>query len=190
MVLAVVSCAAIVWGMSPGPTRGDGGRTSTEGHQHGGARPDHEMKGDGHEGAGHVHVPIPAEYRSAHVPSSAWTDPAMIARGEEIYRTQCAVCHGEKGDGTGPAAMALPLKPPDLRDTTMVNAMPGNYWFWRVSEGGVADPFRSYGSAMPPWKSSLSVEDRWAVIAYQHTFSGHAGPHVVSEHPEMAAPDR
>jgi len=36
---------------------------------------------------------------------------------------------------------------------------------------------------MPAWKNDLSVEDRWAVIAYQHTFSGHEGPHVVSEHP-------
>ena len=38
---------------------------------------------------------------------------------------------------------------------------------------------------MPPWKGALSVKDRWAVIAYQHTFSGHHGPHIPSEHPEM-----
>jgi hypothetical protein len=38
---------------------------------------------------------------------------------------------------------------------------------------------------MPAWKDELSIEDRWAVIAYQHTFSGHRGPHVTSEHPQM-----
>jgi len=38
---------------------------------------------------------------------------------------------------------------------------------------------------MPPFKGILSVEDRWAVIAYQHSFSGHQGPHVPWEHPEM-----
>ncbi len=27
-----------------------------------------------------------------------------------------------------------------------------------------------------------------AVIAYQHTFSGHRGPHVTSEHPQMVSP--
>ena len=43
---------------------------------------------------------------------------------------------------------------------------------------------------MPAWKNELSVEDRWAVIAYQHTFSGHTGPHVTSEHPEMVVPAR
>ena len=26
----------------------------------------------------------------------------------------------------------------------------------------------------------------WAVIAYAHTLSGHRGPHVASEHPELA----
>jgi mono/diheme cytochrome c family protein len=81
----------------------------------------------------------------------------------------------------------LAVKPPDLRDETMVNEMAGNYWFWRVSEGGQAEPFRSTGSAMPAWKHELSIEDRWAVIAFAHTLSGHHGPHVTSEHPELLA---
>jgi mono/diheme cytochrome c family protein len=149
----------------------------------------HDHKGHDHKdepgGAGHVHAPVPPEYRSAHVPSAAWTDPRMIARGREIYLTRCAVCHGDEGRGDGPAVTALPVKPPDLRDPGMVGEMAGNYWFWRISEGGLVEPFRSLGSIMPAWKEELSIEDRWAVIAYQHTFSGHRGPHVTSEHPQM-----
>ena len=153
---------------------------------------DHEQADDGHKhdhdaGAAHVHAPVPAEYKSAHVPSAAWTDPRMIARGKQIYATRCAVCHGDTGDGKGPAGMALPLKPPDLRDQKMMREMAGNYWFWRISEGGAVEPFKSMGSAMPAWKTELPIEDRWAVIAYQHTFSGHDGPHVTSEHPQMMA---
>ena len=98
---------------------------------------------------------------------------------------RCSVCHGEEGDGKGPAATSLPLKPPSFRDAKMVGEMAGNYWFWRVSEGGIVEPFRSMGSVMPAWKDELSVQDRWAVIAYTHTLSGHQGPHVVSEHPQM-----
>ena len=133
----------------------------------------------------HVHAPVPAEYQASHIPSAAWMDRRTIARGKEIYVSRCAVCHGDAGDGKGPAGVALPLKPPDLRDPKMMSEMAGNYWFWRVSEGGAVEPFKSMGSAMPAWKNELPVEDRWAVIAYQHTFSGHDGPHVISEHAEL-----
>ena len=134
---------------------------------------------------GHAHVPAPLEYADAHVPFEVWTDVARIAQGKEIYAVKCAVCHGEQGDGKGPAGLALPLKPPDLRDRAGIAEMRDNYWFWRVSEGGQVEPFKGKGSAMPPWKGDLSIEERWAVMAYQHTFSGHNGPHVPWEHHEM-----
>jgi Cu/Ag efflux protein CusF len=38
---------------------------------------------------------------------------------------------------------------------------------------------------MPAWKGELPMSDRWAVIAYAHTLSGHKGPHVASEHSEL-----
>ncbi len=142
------------------------------------------------EKGGHAHVPAPLEYADIHVPLSVWTDHAMIARGKGIYTTRCAVCHGDQGDGKGPAGMALPLKPPDFRDEDGVAEMRDNYWFWRVSEGGQVEPFKGKGSAMPPWKGELSVEDRWAVMAYQHTYSGHNGPHVPWEHPGSIAVGR
>src|SRR6266478_3954013 len=88
------------------------------------------------------------------------------------------------------AGVALPLKPSDFRDKAGVAEMRDNYWFWRVSEGGQVEPFKGKGSAMPPWKGELSVQERWAVMAYQHTFSGHQGPHVPWEHPESVAMGR
>ena len=136
-----------------------------------------------------MHAPVPVEYRGAPVPSAAWTNQPLIARGKDIYASRCSVCHGEQGDGRGPAAAGLPLKPPSFLDTRMVNEMAGNYWFWRVTEGGLVEPFKSMGSVMPAWKTELSVEERWAVIAYTHTLSGHTGPHVTSEHPEMLMAD-
>jgi len=133
----------------------------------------------------HVHPSIPAEYANAHIPTRVWTDPTMIAKGKEIFTAKCALCHGEKGDGKGPGAVNLSLKPADLTDGKMVADMPDNFWIWRVSEGGLVEPFKSKGSVMPGWKGDLSMNDRWAVIAYAHTLSGHRGPHVVSEHPEL-----
>ena len=78
----------------------------------------------------------------------------MIAKGKEIYMAKCALCHGEKGDGKGPGSANLPLKPADLTDGKMVAEMAGNFWVWRVSEGGLVEPFKSKGSAMPAWKGS------------------------------------
>ena len=133
----------------------------------------------------HVHAPVPPVYANSHIPARVWTDPKMIAKGKEIYAAKCAVCHGEKGDGKGPGSAGLPLKPADFTDVKMFGEMAGNFMFWRVSEGGLVEPYQSMGSAMPPWKGELTIPDRWAVIAYTHTLSGHAGPHTPSEHPGL-----
>ena len=194
--LAIVLALALAFGVrgsataqSPKPPPAQQAPSSSEGHGHQhGSQQQGDHKHDDHphdEESPHVHAPVPEEYRTAHVPSAAWTNQALIERGKEIYGTRCAVCHGEQGDGKGPAAAGLPLKPPSFRDARMVNEMAGNYWFWRISEGGLMEPFKSMGSVMPAWKTELSPEDRWAVIAYTHTLSGHTGPHVTSEHPEM-----
>ena len=61
-------------------------------------------------------------------------------------------CKSDEGRGDGPAVTALPVKPPDLRDPGMVGEMAGSDWFWRISEGGLVEPFRSKGSIMPAWK--------------------------------------
>ena len=146
---------------------------------------EHSHKHAGHHHGDHDHPPVPAAYSRIQVPKHVWTDAKMIARGKEISAAKCAVCHGVKGDGKGPGAASLPLKPADLTDARMVAEMPGNFWMWRVSEGGLVEPFRSKGSTMPAWKLDLSMDDRWAVIAYAHTLSGHRGPHDASEHPEL-----
>ncbi len=135
----------------------------------------------------HVHAAVPAEYASMKAPSTIWTDPVVLTRGRGIYAAKCAACHGDQGAGDGPAAAGLPLKPPSLRDTAMVAEMTDAYWFWRVSEGGRAEPYASKHSTMPAYKEDLSADDRWAVIAYQHSLSGHVGAHSAAEHPEMVA---
>ena len=112
-------------------------------------------KAKDHGHADHEHPSVPAAYANAHIPTRVWTDPKMIAKGKEIFVAKCALCHGEKGDGKGPGSANLPLKPADLTDGKMVAEMADNFWIWRVSEGGLVEPFKSKGSAMPAWKSEL-----------------------------------
>ena len=172
--IALGGAGAMVWGHAHFHGA-DAPKAGTPTHGHG--------KGGHHD---HDHPAVPAAYANAHIPDGVWTDPKMLAKGKEVYVARCALCHGDKGDGKGPGAANLPLKPADLTDGKMVAEMAGNFWYWRVSEGGLAEPFKSKGSAMPAWKGELSQSDRWAVIAYAHTLSGHRGPHVASEHPELA----
>ncbi len=123
-------------------------------------------------GATHAHqewTAPPAEYASKK--SNRWADIDAIARGKKSYDQYCASCHGQDGRGTGPLAASLAHPPADL--TSHFHKSPGDgdaYLFWRVSEGGVVEPFKSMGSAMIPFKSVLNEDQRWDVLAYVHAY--------------------
>jgi len=105
----------------------------------------------------HIHAPVPADYATVKAPSHIWTDPAVLTRGEAIYKAKCAVCHGNEGAGDGPDATWLGPRAGSFRDRAMVAEMGEAYWFWRVSEGGLAEPYKSKRSVMPAYKDALSV---------------------------------
>lgn len=91
-------------------------------------------------------VPIPASAPS-------------VARGQEIYRTHCAQCHGAAGHGDGPAAAGLQPPPTNLADPQIMGAVSRLDVYRRVLLG-VA------GTAMPSFERTLTDDDRWAVAAY------------------------
>jgi mono/diheme cytochrome c family protein len=154
------------------PAQGSG--SHRPGRQVGSAARAHGGAAAIHDHGAHTHAPVPAAYARLHPPPGIWTNPATLQRGETIYRQHCVACHGERGDGRGPAAGALTPKPMDMTDRAAHAEMTESYWFWRVSEGGRVEPFVSRGSAMPAWKRVLTVDDRWAVIAYQRRLTGGA----------------
>jgi mono/diheme cytochrome c family protein len=133
----------------------------------------------------HGHPMPPPVYQQVDIPTQIWTDEQALERGRTVYAANCAACHGERGAGDGPAATAPALTPPSFRDSAMFAEMTPGYLYWRVSEGNLSEPFAKAGSAMPPFKATLSEDDRKAVIAYVHSLSGHRRPHVAAEHPEM-----
>ncbi len=142
----------------------------TDGHAH---RHDHAATHDhmaGHGSHRHDSWPEPpAAY--AGIRGNRWNDPQAIARGEALYRQHCQACHGTEGRGDGPVAAGLSHPPADL--TRHFHTEPGqgdDYLFWRISEGGTAEPFRSQASAMPAFKTVMSEEQRWDVLAYVHAY--------------------
>ncbi|MGD8404373.1 MAG: c-type cytochrome [Anaerolineales bacterium] len=86
-----------------------------------------------------------------------WT--AMgLQEGKEIYVANCLTCHGDAGNGLGSYAGTLIVTPADFKQDPFQN-MPDEQWFWHVSEG-------IQGTVMPPWKESLTEDERWKVIRY------------------------
>jgi mono/diheme cytochrome c family protein len=115
--------------------------------------------------------PIPAEYADKHMPPGGWTDPKAIEEGGIIYtgeanpQVNCGSCHGKDGAPVKKGAR-------DLRDPKNVGRFSDSFWFWRIAEGIPK-------TKMKAWKSMLSEEQIWQVMAYEHQFSHGGKP---SEH--------
>lgn len=89
-----------------------------------------------------------------------------IEYGKEVYERRCVGCHGEKGDGNGPAATFLHSFRPRAFTagvfkfrTTPTGSLPTDGDLLRVLARGVR------GTAMPSWHE-LPEKDRLAVIQY------------------------
>src|SRR5262245_30292940 len=52
-----------------------------------------------------------AEMANAAAPKAT---PELLAKGKASYTTNCVTCHGEKGDGNGPAGQYMKPKPRNL----------------------------------------------------------------------------
>jgi cytochrome c oxidase cbb3-type subunit 3 len=84
--------------------------------------------------------------------------------GEVLYQANCSSCHGITGDGDGTASAGLDPKPQNLTQHQL--GLSDAYLFWRISEGGLMEPFNSL---MPGWKGLLDEEQIWQLITYLRT---------------------
>ena len=85
-----------------------------------------------------------------------------LAQGREIYRTNCATCHGTAGHGDGPQAAALTPRPSNLADAAALLGSSPLDFYRRITVG-------TAGTSMVPYEHALSAEDRWAVALYAST---------------------
>jgi high-affinity iron transporter len=84
---------------------------------------------------------------------------AVRARGEQLYRENCALCHGENADGRGARSMGLDRKPANFTEPVWKRPESASRAYLAISHGVP-------GTAMPAWESALSPEDRWALVAF------------------------
>lgn len=94
---------------------------------------------------------------------NAVIDP-VLARGQSLFIKQCAICHGDQGDGAGKFAYLMDPRPRNLQQgnfklATTENQIPTEADLLRTISRGMP------GSAMPPW-GHLPVSDLEALAKY------------------------
>jgi len=88
---------------------------------------------------------------------------ASIEKGKEIYEKKCALCHGDQGDGKGPASAGLNPKPTNFKESHGEKMTDGEH-FWKITTGK---------GGMPSFTKDLTEEGRWHVINYVNTLMKH-----------------
>jgi mono/diheme cytochrome c family protein len=89
--------------------------------------------------------------RTAPLPPTA----ELLAKGRARFEVYCAVCHGVLGDGESQLALNMSLrKPPSLHD------------YRDVADGRIFQVITEGFGLMASYAAELTVEERWAVVAY------------------------
>ena len=81
---------------------------------------------------------------------------AVMNRGQERFNIYCSPCHGRLGDGNGMIPSRGYRRPPSFHTDALRTAKTGH--FFDVMTNGFG--------AMPTYAPQVSVQDRWAIIAY------------------------
>ncbi len=100
-----------------------------------------------------------AEEAPAAVPQERLRTAAVRARGAELYRENCVLCHGENADGRGARSMGLDRTPANFTDPLWSQPESAARAFQAITKGVPGTP-------MPAWGTALSTDDRWALVAF------------------------
>lgn len=100
---------------------------------------------------------LPEAYRTIEVPDRLDSE-AAIDRGRDLFRQHCALCHGERGDGSGVRSANLSTAPRDFTSRSWARSTTPRKIYFAIREG-------VRGTAMPSWKS-LEEEQCWDLVAY------------------------
>ena len=98
---------------------------------------------------------IPEEYRiMERTPIVAGAESLQL--GAELFAQNCSVCHGEKGDGKGPAAKSLQTPPANFLDTKHSSIYGPGEKYWIIGHG-------TKTTGMPGF-SQLTAVERWHLV--------------------------
>jgi len=111
--------------------------------------------------------------------TKAPAEPAAASeQGRKLFVRNCAVCHGEKGDGQSRARNSLNPPPRDFTSPAETAQLTRNRMIHSVTNGRP-------GTAMMPWKTRLSKAEIETVVDYVRTafMAGGQAPDAASKLP-------
>ena len=98
-----------------------------------------------------------------------------VERGKKVYQTQCALCHGTKGDGKGEMVEEMKISPPDFTKPDTLKDRTDGELFAIIGVG--KDPMPSQGDRM-------TDTHRWNLVNYLRALSGKVPAKSTGKEPE------
>jgi mono/diheme cytochrome c family protein len=90
--------------------------------------------------------------------------PEALESGKSLFQSQCAMCHGAKGDGRGDIAVGQKMKMPDFTDPkTQARRTDGEMFY-----------ILSHGHGDMPAEKRLADQNKWEMILYIRTLASPA----------------
>jgi mono/diheme cytochrome c family protein len=125
--------------------------------------------------------PLPLPARSVPIEGAAYipglgapvnpvpSDQVSLQRGQQLFNTSCALCHGADGKGSGPFAVYLVIKKP-------ANLLEGDVK--TESDGAIFMTITSgVPGSMPSLRENLpDAHSRWDVVNYIRSLQGKSTP--------------
>ncbi len=98
---------------------------------------------------------IPAE--AARQANPVKSSPESLARAKKWWALDCAMCHGNNGDGKGALATDMKLKIVDFTDTATLKDRTDGEIFYIIKNGH---------QDMPPEGNRIKPEENWDLVNY------------------------
>ncbi len=98
-----------------------------------------------------------------------------VERGKKIFATQCALCHGDKGNGKGELAADMKLTIPDFSQADTLKDRTDGELFAIIGSGK---------EGMPAQGRRLTDTHRWNLVNYIRALSGKVPEKSTGKEPE------
>jgi len=95
--------------------------------------------------------------------ATAGIEQGDLDEGRQVYNQVCVTCHGEAGDGKGPAGAALNPPPRDFTTGEFKYGGTDQDLFDVISNGAAA---KGGSPSMAPWGGVYSEKQRWGLVKY------------------------